>query len=350
MSLLPYLDTPRPNQHLVLLKSSTSQSSLPLLRYVIAHKVSQKEPVEKLLFCFLHPPSSLVKNAAESNVQIHDYLDRIPGYSEPWSDPWPEVVKAVENVPSTRPVEVIIDSVDTLLADNGSVSDTYKFLRSIMSLISARSKPSRLILHLCMPSNILPFLLSTAFSPTITQFIAHPPVLFTHLATEYMTPPPPLSSDAKFWAIFIPISERGQDTENLVFGQGGEGSGGQDEIVVEVLVRGGSDVSGRRKAAERFLEGWDIEKARPLDLNRMNSLALIWRRRTVVEEAAPDPTQDASFNLHLTPLQQESRARVPLPYAHEGISLVQTAPGAILYDPDSADDIDDDDPDEDLDI
>jgi len=59
---------------------------------------------------------------------------------------------------------------------------------------------------------------------------------------------------------------------------------------------------------------------------------------------------------------------VPLPYAHEGqLSLllflsanhvererkgksIINVPGAIFYDPDSADDIDDDDPDEDLDI
>jgi elongator complex protein 5 len=53
---------------------------------------------------------------------------------------------------------------------------------------------------------------------------------------------------------------------------------------------------------------------------------------------------------------------VPLPYAHKGMlmsnyrRLILTSDsekessGAILYDPDSADDIDDDDPDEDLDI
>jgi elongator complex protein 5 len=55
---------------------------------------------------------------------------------------------------------------------------------------------------------------------------------------------------------------------------------------------------------------------------------------------------------------------VPLPYTHEGrfhpsilhVILMRTSgkpvttAGAILYDPDSADDIDDDDPDEDLDI
>lgn len=79
-----------------------------------------------------------------------------------------------------------------------------------------------------------------------------------------------------------------------------------------------------------------------------------------------------SFNLTLTASQQHSRAQVPLPYSHDGevICTVTTrlsltsglssgngslnkAPGSsavILYDPDSADDIDDDDPDEDLDI
>lgn len=83
----------------------------------------------------------------------------------------------------------------------------------------------------------------------------------------------------------------------------------------------------------------------------------------------PDPTQNLSFNLNLTSSQQQSRAQVPLPYAHEGefkkplkhnrhLNICETgqptkkqpAPITIFYDPDSADDIDDDDPDEDLDI
>ncbi|KAF8832396.1 hypothetical protein HHX47_DHR1001451 [Lentinula edodes] len=317
MSLLSYLDSPGPNQNLLLLQSSIPQSSLPLLRHVIAQNAGQKGAVKKFLFCFLHPPSSLIKNAAESNVQVYDYLDRIPGYNDAWSESCPEILNLVENAPASIPIEVIVDSVDTVLADNESLSGT----------------------------KLLPLLISTAFSPTLTQLIAHPPVLFTHITTEYMTPPPPLSSDAKFWGIFIPISERGRDAENLVFGQGGDGSGGQDEMVVEVLVRGRSDASGRRKAVERFLEGWDIQKNQPVNLSQMSSLASIYRRKPIVEEA-PDPTQNVSFNLHLTPSQLESRARVPLPYVHEA----QPAPGAILYDPDSADDIDDDDPDEDLDI
>lgn len=81
-----------------------------------------------------------------------------------------------------------------------------------------------------------------------------------------------------------------------------------------------------------------------------------------------DTTHSVPFNLKLTPSQEKSRAQVPLPYAHEGqISFrmcdyrckcrvagkpMPSVPtrGAILYEPDSADDIDDDDPDEDLDI
>jgi elongator complex protein 5 len=87
---------------------------------------------------------------------------------------------------------------------------------------------------------------------------------------------------------------------------------------------------------------------------------------------APDIVQDVPFNLTLTASQHQSRARVPLPYSHNGeASYVEfywptpnvgavlpgqdtanktSDPAVIHYDPDSADDIDDDDPDEDLDI
>jgi elongator complex protein 5 len=90
---------------------------------------------------------------------------------------------------------------------------------------------------------------------------------------------------------------------------------------------------------------------------------------TALLQAISDPTQNLTFNLNLTPLQQQSRAVVPLPYAHQGMHVNSTLsrllltdfffsgtenptqnPFVINYDPDSADDIDDDDPDEDLDI
>lgn len=173
-----------------------------------------------------------------------------------------------------------------------------------------------------------------------------------------------------------------------MFGPGGEGSGSQ-ECAVEVLVRGGADGAGRRRGVERVLEGWPFAAGGACELRELESLKSLWAKRPVFEvslgsilpiyigsgsvfgaqtQGAPDPTQNLSFNLNLTPEQQRSRAQVPLPYAHEGMVQVVTwpnvadvkssgkpvgqthTPAAILYDPDSADDLDDDDPDEDLDI
>lgn len=99
-----------------------------------------------------------------------------------------------------------------------------------------------------------------------------------------MTPPPPLSPEAKFWGVFIPISERDRDTEALIFGHGGEGSGGHREMVVEVIARGGAGTSGRRRAVERSLEGWDIDQGQSVDLSQMSSLVSIWQRKVFVQE------------------------------------------------------------------
>jgi len=173
-------------------------------------------------------------------------------------------------------------------------------------------------------------------------------VLLTHLATTYLTPPPPISPLAKFWGAFLPFSERSYESDRLVFGPGGEGCGGNQEMVVEVLVRGGVNGSGRRRGAERVLEGWNSAGA--CELSALESLKSLWVR-IAVEASTSDPTKNLSFNLNLTPSQQQSRAEVPLPYAHEGRPQETTTSSAsIFYDPDSADDIDDDDPDEDLDI
>ena len=240
--------------------------------------------------------------------------------------------------------------------------------------------PSTLTLHVLQPSPLLGPLTQTSFFPSLTHIISHPPILLTHLATAYLTPPPPSSLPEKFWGVFSPISERGYESEKLVFGPGGEGpGGGMSEFVVELVVRG----DGRRRAVEKVLEGW--AKGGPCELESLESLKTIWSKKSVevctdtnfsllhhdlslhTLQAGPDPTKHVSFNLNLTASQQQSRAQVPLPYAHEGefsplgpefhLTIIpgkpiekQTASAAILYDPDSADDIDDDDPDEDLDI
>ncbi|PBK77270.1 hypothetical protein ARMSODRAFT_272069 [Armillaria solidipes] len=343
------LDILQSSRHpLVILQSSVAQSTLPLLHKVIETSLGKKEQ-ETLLFCFLHLPSSLINEDAAGLI-AYDRIASVPGYDDSWIDPRDFISDAVENCPSQQ-LHVVIDSVDTLLSDIGSVAESYKFLRGLLSKLLARPSPSRLTLHLQSTCPLLPLLVQTSFSSTLAQLIAHPPALLVHLATEYLTPPPPASPEPKFWGVFLPVSERESDLERIIFGQDGEGSGPSGEFVVEVILRGGGDHSGRRKAVERVLEGWDVTQSSPVELTSMESLKKVFGK-TAVEEAAPDPTQNLSFNLNLTPSQQQARSQVPLPYAHEGKALETPAPtaGSILYDPDSADDIDDDDPDEDLDI
>ena len=245
--------------------------------------------------------------------------------------------------------------------------------------------PSTLTLHVLHPSALLPLLTQTSFSPSLTHIISHPPILLAHLSTAYLTPPPPSSTPEKFWGIFIPISERGYESEKLVFGSGGEGPGGGEkgEFVVEVLVRGGGE--GRRKAVERVLEGWSGLKGGPCELMSLDSLKSIWTRKVVEEVGTFISTQFAFQVLiytcregrtlhrmyHLILISRHlnnnpelkflslTPTKVNSPALHLGLSLtitpgkpleMQKTPAAILYDPDSADDIDDDDPDEDLDI
>ena len=81
--------------------------------------------------------------------------------------------------------------------------------------------------------------------------------------------------------------------------------------------------------------------------------------------APPSSTPLSTFNLSLTDSQRESRSAVPVPYAHEGsdaslsddeagnkpasgFAFGKPGGGGIYYEPDEGDDMDEDDPDEDL--
>ncbi|KAI9290135.1 Elongator complex protein 5 [Umbelopsis sp. AD052] len=82
------------------------------------------------------------------------------------------------------------------------------------------------------------------------------------------------------------------------------------------------------------------------------------------ESAGPDPTANLSFNLTLTDEQRRAKEKVVLPYLKaqnrgtveiESSEPTMASPpppssGSIYYEPDAADDFDDEDPDEDLDI
>ncbi|KAF9481381.1 hypothetical protein BDN70DRAFT_763951, partial [Pholiota conissans] len=336
------------NRHpLVLLQSSLSQTSLPILRNILVQNATAKgSPRHNVLFCVLYQPSSLTVGSSNS-IETYDWTDRIPGFGK--SDYWDELLSIVEKaleVPS-RSTSIIIDSIDTALLDNGSLAETYKNLSKVCELVKKRPD-ARLVLHCQSPSSLFSLVTQTAFSSSLSHVVTHPPALIAHIATEFLMPPPPLSPLPKFWSVFLPISERIYDAETLVFGTNGEGSGNSTEFVIELIVREGS---GKNRGVERVLEGWSDSLGGPCDLTALESIKPFTKKQIEIDQAAtPDPTQNLLFNLNLTSSQQESRARVPLPYAHEGTPITSNTPAAIFYDPDSADDIDDDDPDEDLDI
>jgi len=122
-----------------------------------------------------------------------------------------------------------------------------------------------------------------------------------------------------------------------VLGAGGVGVSDEREIVLQVVTRGRG-----KNAAENELVGWTPDG--PCSPSEMDSLKGILEDKKGRQPRVFGGDVTSSFNLDLTAEQRESRAKVPLPYAHKEKG------GAIFYDPDSADDIDDDDPDEDLDI
>ncbi|KAF8332088.1 uncharacterized protein EI90DRAFT_3145553 [Cantharellus anzutake] len=299
-----------------------------------------------------------------------DWSERVPGYE--WEDPRPWLLEAVRNglIAPSGPVLVAIESIDNLSQDIGSVSQTYIFLRSLLALVVERPNPSRLIITLSSSSPLLPQLIPPSFSSTLTSVALHSPILIRHLAESYLTYPPPLCPPEKFWAMFSPAVARGESDQLAFSGIATQilGKGiaydGRDPFsgIADVTIRGPSVSASARgssrvhRAVERSLEGWMFDhesgnvKNIPWDqlpiLQNMRSHTKVIGEGKVAGEHRDMNT--LSFNLSLTDAQAAARAEVPLPYAHEG--KIPEGQGQIIYDPDSADDLDDDDPDEDLDI
>ncbi|KXN89977.1 hypothetical protein AN958_04982 [Leucoagaricus sp. SymC.cos] len=322
--LLPVLfDEPRPSQPFLLLQSTAAQSIFPVLR-----TLCNRPSVHTILCTFLYAPSTLLVHQSPT-VQIRDWTDRVPGYGT--SDDFKtELLTAVKGAPRDIPLRVVIDSLETLSENLASSLEAYELLYEALRTVKDHPRPSQLILHSLKQDETSELFLQTTFSSSLIHLVAHPTALFRHLAKEYMVSPPPMTPDVKFWSVFIPFSERLHEVEKLFFGPGGEGSGGCSEIVIEIIVRG-INAQSRKRGTERSLEGWDLTKNTPCAISDLHDLQSLFSQKHKAE-TAPDPVQSLSFNLS----KKTDNATVNS--------------GAIFYDPDSADDIDDDDPDEDLDI
>ena len=153
--------------------------------------------------------------------------------------------------------------------------------------------PSRLIVHLNSPSPVLPLLVTTKMSPTLTHIVAHPPVLLRHLASANLIPPPPNTPPERFWPAFSPLASRSWEVEKLVFGAEGPGlEEGWSEMVLEILVRGASTSNEKRRGAERTLEAWTRTQG-PCDLTELETLRSVWTRPPVPGDAVSQPVQSS---------------------------------------------------------
>ncbi|KZS92975.1 hypothetical protein SISNIDRAFT_508482 [Sistotremastrum niveocremeum HHB9708] len=332
---------------LLVIQWTHDQPVLPLLRY--AFHSCLKQTTHALLITVLHEPKLYIPSQGAHQLKVLNYADLVPGYSDhPTTcyDIERDVFEFLDQ--SQGSITVMMDSVETLRQDAGSVSPVFVFLSNLMEKIRSRPSPSRMIIPIFAGSPLLPVLLAPGFNYSLSHVTLHSTAFITHIAKSYLTLPPPLSSSSNFWRLFIPMVER-HEGEKIVFGSEGEG-GASDEAMLEIVERLAMDRSEGKKSVERSLEGWN--GSQPCEWTALSDLRGLGGPRLSNEEA-PDPTKNISFNLSLTEEQQKSRSQVPLPYAHTSDPATSGSgnrASEILYDPDSADDIDDDDPDEDLDI
>lgn len=98
-SLLPSIlaKSPRAQQQpFLLLQSTIAQSCLPLIRELVRRN-RDGAPGTILLFCLLHPPSSLAdpSDLQSEHVLLHDWTDRVPGFTEDYTDPREDILSHV---------------------------------------------------------------------------------------------------------------------------------------------------------------------------------------------------------------------------------------------------------------
>ncbi|KAH7333633.1 hypothetical protein B0J17DRAFT_676220 [Rhizoctonia solani] len=365
------LDPVGSSPSLLLIQYDLSSAFSPVLGQIVKDLLASQTQI--IFISLFLPPRQYLEHIDSSLLHELDYSSAVPGYSD---DLTPDLLSAVEAKLSTSPrgpIALIIDSVDTMLADTGSHASTFQILSRIFGQIIQHSSSSRLVLPILSQSPLLSSLVSTNFqarvpksqpSPihTLIHLVLHSPLLLSHLVHQYHLALPPVNtvpepSTSRFWSVFTPVARRGTG-ERLAMAVGAEELGGTLDAINQSTNRdidsGVAEISTRSRAGGQkgvriVLRPWrfDHEQNRIVWCGWSDIQALRAHESRDQASAGTAPGIDnLSFNLQLSDAQQQARASVPLPYTNEG--KASAGDGEIIYIPDQADDFDDDDPDDDL--
>ena len=156
-------------------------------------------------------------------------------------------------------------------------------------------------------------LLQTKFSASVVSLSSYPTVLLSHVANNYMNPPPPLTTPEKFWNVFLPIAQRRDESEKLIFGPGAPGCEGE-EFLVEIVLRS-ADGSSRRRGIDRSLEGWQTATNAACEISQLADLKSLWSKRPIEQVRLLSPALLVS---HV------SSSDLPRPIPHKMCRLTST--------------------------
>ncbi|GHJ89463.1 hypothetical protein NliqN6_5865 [Naganishia liquefaciens] len=378
-------NTQTPHQPFLIICDTPTLPAHALIRDLVRRNIADASPVA--FVSVIHPPSTYGLDPSHTNVRILDLTDDAERYfTDSPRDTFSHLETWLRDTVDElgRGVQVYIDALDVLVEDYASFSRGVKVVKMVLQLLRTQKAPSRLILPLPSSTPLLNSLLTPSTSPALSLLTLHPPSLISHLAETYLTTPPPsghLDADPqgmKFWSLLVTADgpgsagwsggqagdikgkgrARGEAVVRSLLGESDE-SAEAEAVVVQVLVR--KQQGGANKGMSRGLEavrwGAGAEGMVPCAWNEVEGLRSLGKgyvlESETVEERHPSQ-QHIPFNLSLTASQQASRAQVPIPYAHEGdepsTPREPAALGGIIFEPGSEDDMDDDDPDEDLDF
>lgn len=69
------------------------------------------------------------------HIKVYDWLEFVSGYAGTFSDIKKQIFQAVKEAPASDTLNVVIDSVDTLLQGDGTLPEVYKLLRELLCFL-----------------------------------------------------------------------------------------------------------------------------------------------------------------------------------------------------------------------